>query len=186
MHLARKLFYRLTRELADHEIVLDMAEFFLVDKRVRDAVLSTRSTFPFVRGQVGLRRLPARGHPLQAGAAARRPDALQPPERRSLRRSRASSRRRRSRCACSLYVGLVAFALDGVVALWLVAGGAGAGLSLDARLLGALVVLQAGWLMLALGGVGIYLARVYKDSRRLPLYVVDEHASSYRRPFDGA
>src|SRR5262245_23525659 len=43
MHWARKLFYRLTRKLADHEIVLDMAEFFLVDKRVRDYVLSSRS-----------------------------------------------------------------------------------------------------------------------------------------------
>ena len=39
---------------------------------------------------------------------------------------------------------------------------------------------------LALGGVGIYLARVYKDVVGWPLYVVDEHASSYRRPFDGA
>src|SRR5262245_45989081 len=53
MHWARKLFYRVTRKLADHEIVLDMAEFFLVDRRVRDHVLATRSTLPFVRGQLG-------------------------------------------------------------------------------------------------------------------------------------
>src|SRR5579862_7279360 len=53
MHLARKLFYRVMRSVADNDIVLDMAEFFLVDKRVREFVLSTRSTFPFVRGQVG-------------------------------------------------------------------------------------------------------------------------------------
>ena len=53
MHLTRKLFYRGTRRVADHEIILDMAEFFLVDKRVRDAALATKSSYPFVRGQVG-------------------------------------------------------------------------------------------------------------------------------------
>ena len=49
MHLARKLFYRVTKRVSDHEIVLDMAEFFLVDRKVKEHVLSTRSTFPFVR-----------------------------------------------------------------------------------------------------------------------------------------
>src|SRR5581483_10012519 len=32
MHLARKLFYRVMRSVADHDIVLDMAEFFLIDR----------------------------------------------------------------------------------------------------------------------------------------------------------
>ncbi len=34
---------------------------------------------------------------------------------------------------------------------------------------------------MALGSLGIYLARVYKDTIGLPLYVVDERLSSYRR-----
>ena len=44
MRLARKAFYRITRYMADHEIVLDMAEFALLDARVKTAVLATRST----------------------------------------------------------------------------------------------------------------------------------------------
>lgn len=185
MHLARKFFYRFTREVADHEIVLDMAEFFLVDKRVRDAVLSTRSTFPFVRGQVGYvgfrregipykreRRLVGQTHYNLRGAFRFGVAGILSSSTLPLR--------------VLMYVGLGAFALDGVAAVWLVAGGGGLEWSLGVRLLGALLVLQAGWLMLAFGSVGIYLARIYKDVVGWPLYVVDEHASSYRRPFDGA
>ena len=185
MHLARKVFYRLTREVADHEIVLDMAEFFLVDKRVRDAVLSTRSTFPFVRGQVGYVGFRREGIPYKR---ERRLVGQTHYNLRSAFRFGVAGILSSSTLPLRvlIYVGLVAFTLDGVAALWLLAGGAGRELSLGARLLGALLVLQAGWVMLALGGVGIYLARVYKDVVGWPLYVVDEHASSYRRPFDGA
>lgn len=59
MHLARKAFYRLNRFIADSEIVLDMAEFYLISVRVRDAILLNRSTKPFLRSEVayvGFRR----------------------------------------------------------------------------------------------------------------------------------
>jgi dolichol-phosphate mannosyltransferase len=55
----RKLFYRLNKRVADSDIILDMAEFFLVTAEVRDAVASTRNTFPFLRAEVahyGFRR----------------------------------------------------------------------------------------------------------------------------------
>ncbi len=52
MHLARKAFYRVNRLIADSEIVLDMAEFFLISASVRDAVLLSRSTKPFLRSDV--------------------------------------------------------------------------------------------------------------------------------------
>jgi len=56
---ARKLFYRLLHALADEEILLDMAEFSLFTKEVRDAVLEESSSFPFLRAsiaRVGFRR----------------------------------------------------------------------------------------------------------------------------------
>jgi dolichol-phosphate mannosyltransferase len=56
---ARKLFYRLLHALADEEIVLDMAEFSLFTKEVRDAILDENTSFPFLRasiGRVGFRR----------------------------------------------------------------------------------------------------------------------------------
>jgi glycosyltransferase involved in cell wall biosynthesis len=45
----RKLFYRLNRLVSDSDIILDMAEFALISSRVRDLMLSNRSTFPFLR-----------------------------------------------------------------------------------------------------------------------------------------
>ena len=57
---ARKLFYRLLRRLADEEIILDMAEFALFTREVRDAIIQDHDSFPFIRssiGRVGFRRV---------------------------------------------------------------------------------------------------------------------------------
>jgi glycosyltransferase involved in cell wall biosynthesis len=56
---ARKVFYRLLHALADEEILLDMAEFSLFTKEVRDAILDENTSFPFLRAsiaRVGFRR----------------------------------------------------------------------------------------------------------------------------------
>jgi glycosyltransferase involved in cell wall biosynthesis len=57
--LARKIFYRLNRLIADSDIIVDMAEFALITADVRDAVASSANTFPFVRAEIahyGFRR----------------------------------------------------------------------------------------------------------------------------------
>jgi dolichol-phosphate mannosyltransferase len=57
---ARKFFYRLLQRIADEEIILDMAEFSLFTRDVRDAIIDDRSSFPFLRasiGRVGFRRI---------------------------------------------------------------------------------------------------------------------------------
>jgi dolichol-phosphate mannosyltransferase len=57
---ARRLFYRTMRALADDEVLLDMAEFALLTREVRDAIVADRSSFPFIRasiGRAGYRRL---------------------------------------------------------------------------------------------------------------------------------
>lgn len=183
MHLARKAFYRVTRRVADHEIVLDMAEFFLVDKRVRDVVLATRSTFPFVRGQVGYvgfrregipykrgRRLVGETHYNLLGAIKFGVAGILSSSTLPLR--------------VLAYLGGVLAVLDLAAMGWVLAGGAGFDLSVGQRVLAAFLLLQGGWLMLALGSLGIYLARAYKDTVGLPLYVVDEHESSYGHDLD--
>ena len=58
--LCRKLFYRLTRAIADNDFILDMAEFSLFTRRVRDQVLRTKTSFPFIRNElayVGFRQI---------------------------------------------------------------------------------------------------------------------------------
>ena len=50
--LARRLFYRLNKRIADSDILVDVAEFCLITAEVRDAVASGLSTFPFIRAEV--------------------------------------------------------------------------------------------------------------------------------------
>lgn len=50
--LARKLFYRVNRRIADSDILVDVAEFCLMTAEVRDAVAAGLSTFPFIRAEV--------------------------------------------------------------------------------------------------------------------------------------
>jgi glycosyltransferase involved in cell wall biosynthesis len=178
MHWARKLFYRVTRAISDHEIVLDMAEFFLVDRRVRDAVMATRSTFPFVRGQTGF-------------AGFRREGIAYKRERRLVGETHynlwsagkfgiagiLSSSTMPLRALG--YVGVLTFAIDLVAMVWVLATGTPLKLGWAARLALSVGIFHLGWLMLAFGTVGIYLARVYKDVQSLPLYIVDEKLTDY-------
>jgi polyisoprenyl-phosphate glycosyltransferase len=179
MHLGRKLFYRGTRGIADHDIILDMAEFFLVDKRVRDAALTTKSTFPFVRGQVGFvgfrregipykreRRIVGETHYNLLGAARFGIAGILSSSTLPLR--------------VLAYMGVSWFLANLVAAILLLAIGDRIALSWPVRIVGAVAFFQLGWMMLAFGALGIYLARVYKDVLGLPLYVVDEKLSSYR------
>jgi polyisoprenyl-phosphate glycosyltransferase len=179
MHLARKLFYRVIRGIADHDIVLDMAEFFLVDKRVRDAALASRSTYPFVRGQVGFagfrregirykreRRMIGESHYNLAGAIRFGMAGILSSSTLLLR--------------LLAYVALVVVPLDFAAAAWIALDGQILEFALAQRILVAVVLMHLGWFVLAFGMLGIYLARVYKDTMGLPLYIVDDKQSSLR------
>ena len=55
----REFFYRLLQATADDEIILNMAEFALFTRDVRDAILAENSSFPFIRAsiaRIGFRR----------------------------------------------------------------------------------------------------------------------------------
>ena len=49
----RKVFYRFTRFVADEYFILDMAEFCLITREVRDAILQDANSFPFIRASIG-------------------------------------------------------------------------------------------------------------------------------------
>lgn len=49
----RKVFYRLLKRVADDEVILDMAEFMIMSKEVRDAIINDRTSFPFIRASIG-------------------------------------------------------------------------------------------------------------------------------------
>jgi len=53
LKLIRKLYYRLTRAAADERFLLDMAEFCVMRKNVREAVNRDATSFPFIRASIG-------------------------------------------------------------------------------------------------------------------------------------
>ena len=75
------------------------------------------------------------------------------------------------------YVGCTIFALDVIAAVALIAWPKPP-IEATVRTFAAGVMLHLGWLVLATGTIGIYLARVYKDTIGLPLYVADQKHST--------
>jgi polyisoprenyl-phosphate glycosyltransferase len=68
----RKAYYRIVRWLADDNFVLNMAEFSLITREVRNAIIQDVTSTPFLRasiGRIGFRRknVPYRRHPRIAG-----------------------------------------------------------------------------------------------------------------------
>lgn len=56
----RKIFYHVNKGIADSEVVVWMAEFAMITRQVRDTILLPRTTYPFLRaelGYVGFRRV---------------------------------------------------------------------------------------------------------------------------------
>lgn len=51
--LGRKLFYLANKHIADGEAVVWMAEFAMITKQVRDAILRPHTTYPFLRSEIG-------------------------------------------------------------------------------------------------------------------------------------
>jgi len=50
---ARKLYYRVVRSVADDNFVIDMAEFSLTTREVRDAIIRDATAYPFLRASIG-------------------------------------------------------------------------------------------------------------------------------------
>lgn len=166
---ARKLFYRLLRRFSDHDIILDMAEFSLFTREVRDAIIDDRSSFPFLRasiGRVGFRR------------------AALP----FTREKRIAGRTHYS------LVSLSIFAVGGLLAsstlllrlpiyllpFWLLAlAGLGAWAIASQSLWLALagLLLAAGYLGTAVACIALYVARAYKNGLQRPNAVIDRRAS---------
>jgi dolichol-phosphate mannosyltransferase len=160
----RKLFYRITRAVADDDVILDMAEFSLMTREVRDAIIQDTSSFPFIRASIG--RVGFRRHGIPY--------------------------RREKRIAGETHYnlwGMTTFAVGGILSsstlllrlplyvlpLWIavmtvlaaIASGGGAGP------LAALVLCGFLYPAMALAFIALYLARVYKNTLGRPNAILD-------------
>jgi dolichol-phosphate mannosyltransferase len=49
----RNLFYWILHKFGDYEVIMNMAEFALITRSVRQEILNNKSTFPFLRTEIG-------------------------------------------------------------------------------------------------------------------------------------
>jgi dolichol-phosphate mannosyltransferase len=163
---ARKLFYRLTHRIADWEFIIDMAEFSLFTRRVREQLLRVASTFPFIRSElayVGFKRIGI-------------PYTRQP----RMHGSTHYNFVRMTQFAVAGILSASTFPLRVIIYL----GAPAALLNLlavlfvsDALLL-RLLALDAAVLLLAAVALSTYVSRIYKDSAGRPVFIVDRQSTT--------
>jgi dolichol-phosphate mannosyltransferase len=165
--LARKAFYRINRMIADSDIVLDMAEFFLITAAVRDAILDNHSTVPFLRSEVAYVGFRRHGIPYdrQKRVAGESHYSV-------WRASKFAITGILSSSTFPLRLSVYAFPLLVLANLGL--------LALDC--FAWLVVCNSLYLAFFLMVICIYLARTYKDVVHRPLTVVDWRQSRLNPP----
>jgi dolichol-phosphate mannosyltransferase len=171
---ARKGFYRLTRQVADWEFILDMAEFSLFTDRVKRQVVSHRSTFPFVRSDLayaGFKRV--------AIPYARQPRKFGKTHYNLVRMTRFAIAGMLSASTFPLraiaYFGAPLALLNLIFAIVSLTG------NISLAGLAAAIGLNLAFLVLAVLFVAIYLARVTKDVIGRPVFIVDEQNSVVNR-----
>jgi glycosyltransferase involved in cell wall biosynthesis len=163
---ARKLFYRLTRSIADSDFILDMAEFSLFTKRVRDVLCSNRSTFPFLRNEIAYAGFPRKAIPFTR-----------------LQRVHGQTHYRLLAMTQFAITGILSsstFPLRAVAYFGIPIGAIDLGIALS-RLaspypedLAPFFLLNLSFVVVALGFASIYIGRIYKDGVGRPRFIIDQ------------
>lgn len=164
-HLARKAFYRITRLIADYEFILDMAEFSLFSTNVRDAILQNQSTYPFIRGEIGLvgfkrlgisyareKRIHGESHYNYLGMARFALGGIFSVSTFPLR--------------LAVYLGVPLVLINIFFALIYIPFGIGQNIA-------SIFLLDFSYLILIIALISVYLARIHKDGIKRPLFIID-------------
>lgn len=169
---ARKLFYRFTRVIADADFILDMAEFSLFTRRMRDQVVLNQTGYPFIRAELAYLGFKRHGIPYAR-------------QRRIAGESHYS------------FMRMTQFAVGGILSsstfplrilfyicfplaiLDMLAGLVALAFPINLQ---ALAMWNLSFLVFAGGTIGIYAARIYKDGLRRPPFVVDWANTTLKTP----
>lgn len=172
-HLLRRGFYWLLQRMGDYEVIRDMAEFALVSREARRHMLDNASTFPFLRteiGYVGFQRvgLPYARQPRLHGKTHYNILGLVLFGVGGILSSSTFLLR------LSALVGLLLLPANGILlllALW----------NVWAAAFVLLVGLDLMYLVFFLAVASVYLARIYKNGVRRPVFIVDWKRSIYAK-----
>jgi len=162
----RKLFYSLNRKVADSEIVMWMGEFSMMTRQVRDAILVPRTTFPFLRAEMGYVGFKRVGVPY------------------------LRAKRERGVSHYNL-LSMARFAIGGILSsttfplrlIFYSACVAGIGYPLIVWLMNLSVeratmvagILSLYFLLVSVPFIALYLARTYRNGIYRPLFIIDRH-----------
>ncbi|HEV8468577.1 MAG TPA: glycosyltransferase family 2 protein [Candidatus Limnocylindria bacterium] len=162
----RRIFYYLNRGIADSDIVVWMAEFAMVTRQVRDAIIAPHTTYVFLRAEIGYVGFVRVGVPY-------------------VRQARTSGKTHynvwnMTRFAVSGFLAGSTFPLRFILYLATVVGilfplvvligGLGAG---SAASLASVATFY--FALVALSTIALYLARTYKNGVARPVFIVDKN-----------
>lgn len=171
--LMRKLFYRISKLIADSEFILDMAEFAMISNRMRVEILKSKSTFPFVRSDFAYVGFPSKGIKYKR------------------------SKRVAGKTHYNIF-RMLKFAIAGMLTIStfplrlvsysgiIIATGIAIGLMVDLTnksnlvnrelILGILIF----YTLICNAVFALYISRIYKDGVQRPVYVIDKKMSKMR------
>ncbi|MBL6933856.1 MAG: glycosyltransferase family 2 protein [Alphaproteobacteria bacterium] len=165
IQLCRKVFYRLIHRIADSDFVPYMGEFALFTRRVRDVVLSNRSTFMFIRSEIafaGFSRL-AISYAPQPRVGGRSHYNIWGMTKFAIGNILTSST---FPLRLAAYLGVPLLFLNWLVPVIGVLTG-------ENPLPVWLIALDLNFLVLAAIFVAVYVARIYKDGMDKPKFIID-------------
>ena len=162
----RRLFYYINKEIADSDIVLWMAEFSMISRQVRDAIIAPHTTYVFLRAEIGYVGFVRVGVPYVRGVRTSGKSHYNffNMTRFAVAGFLASST---FPLRLILYIAVVIGLLFPLVAA--LAGLGAAGISALAS------VATFYFALLALATIALYLARTYKNGVARPVFVVDKN-----------
>lgn len=167
----RLLFYRIMKFTADTDIILDMAEFALLSKTVRDILVKSTNTFPFLRAEIAYSGFKKVGVPYDR-------------QKRIVGESHYNLYRMTLFAAAGIMTVstfplrapiyfLPIIALLNIIAIALSAFG-------DGSWFQPVVMLDLLCLVFILIAQGLYIARIYKNGIGRPVYIIDWDLSDTR------
>lgn len=163
---ARNLFYWLLNKVGDHEIIMNMAEFGLITKEVRQEILNNKSTFPFLRteisyagfNQIGINyirqaRQYGKTHYNFWGMAQFAVGGILSSSTFLLR--------------LSAFIGAVFVLLNALALFFEIT-------NLINKAFEVIVILDLMYLVFFMATISIYIARIYKNGVQRPIFIVDK------------
>lgn len=169
IELFRKLFYRLLKIISDNESIVDMAEFSLFTRRVRDVIISNQSTYPFIRNEiayVGLKQKGIRYNREKRAAGNTHYNLINMMQFAIAGILSASTFPLR----LTSYIALPLFLINLIFMILSIFGYIKISMT-------AIIVIDLMFLIFSVTFVSIYLARIYHDIIARPKYIIDwEHS----------